>query len=105
MKPEKWSKLTSSEKVFRRAGGRRRYNAMRQRRAEARRQEMARVLGPMALLDPHGLSVALARAFGVSRQTAWRDLQRILGGREYEFYSNGELQFRDAVGVVVEMER
>ena len=58
---------------------------------------MARVLGPMALLNPlipMGLSVALARAFGVSCQTAWRDLQRILGGGEYEFYSNGELQFR-----------
>ena len=103
MEREEWSKLTSSEEVFRRAGGRRRYNAMRQRRAEARRQEIARVLGPMALLSPHGLSVALARAFGVSRQTAWRDLQGILGRREYEVYSNGEQQFRDAVGV--EMER
>jgi len=32
-------------------------------------------------------------------------LQQILGGREYEFYSNGELQFGDVVGVVVEMDR
>ena len=103
MRREEWSKLTSSEKIFRRAGIRRRYNVMRQRRAEACRQEMARFLGQMVLLKPHGLSVALARAFGVSSQTAWRDLQRILGRREYEFYSNAEPQFRDAVGV--EMER
>jgi len=45
------------------------------------------------MLNPRSLTVALAHTFGVSRQTAWRDLQRILGGREYEFYSNGELQF------------
>ena len=95
MKREEWSKLTSSEEVFCRAGGRRRYNAMRQRRAEARREAMARALSPTDWLNPRGLSVALARAFGVSRQTAWRDLQQIFYGyREYNFVSpDGELLF------------
>lgn len=67
---------------------------MRQRRAEARREAMAQALGPMAWIHPHGLPVVLAHAFGVSRQTAWRDLQQIFyGGREYNFYGNGELMF------------
>ena len=39
-------------------------------------------------------TVALASAFGVSRQAGWRDLQQILyGPREYNFYSNGEFRF------------
>ena len=68
---------------------------MRQRRAEARREAMAQALGPMAWLNPRGLAVVLAHAFGVSRQTAWRDLQQIFYGfREYNFIGpDGELLF------------
>ena len=85
------------EMICRRAGGRRRYNAIRQRCAEQRRAAMAEVVNPMgvfALLN-RGLAPALARAFGVSRQTAWRDLQYILyGGQIYIFSdADGELLF------------
>jgi len=44
---------------------------------------MARVLGDggliMVMLGSRGVTVALARAFGVHRSTAWRDLQWIVG--------------------------
>ena len=96
MQPHEWKRGTDSETARKRAGGRRRYNAMRQRRAKARRAAMDEVVGEIgvaAFVTP-GLAPALARAFGVSRQTAWRDLQQILyGPREHNFYGNGELLF------------
>lgn len=61
------------------AGGRRRYNSMRQTRAAMRQAEMIHVLvdNDMSLLT-RGTQAALARRFGVSDATASRDLNVIL---------------------------
>ena len=52
-------------------------------------------MGPAAWLFNRGLAVAFARAFGVHRTTAWRDLQRILGfNRQFDFHGpDGKLLF------------
>lgn len=74
--------MTDFGAVCRRAGGRRRYDAMRRRKAEARRKSMAEVLarGGVFHLGQHGLSSAVASAYGVHRATIRRDLSRVLGG-------------------------
>jgi hypothetical protein len=96
MERYQWTCATDRQSAHRRAGGRRRYNAMRKRQAEARREAMAEALAEMgaAALLTRGLAPSFARAFGVSRQTAWRDLQYILyGGRTYNFWRGDELLF------------
>jgi len=76
MKRCEWSSWTDGETVKRRAGGRRRYNAMRQRRAWRRRAAIDKWLcdHPWAGFFPRGLPAALAPAFGVHPTTIWRDL-------------------------------
>jgi hypothetical protein len=71
-----WSEWTAPEEMIRRARGRARYNAMRKLAAALRRNaELEYVLARgLSLLEP-GTAPRLARAFGVSRVTAWRDVQ------------------------------
>lgn len=77
MNRSEWGSITDSQAVCRRAGGRRRYNAMRRRKAEARREKMAEMFTPLGCLVLPGLAVTCARIFGVHRSTAWRDLQQM----------------------------
>ena len=91
-----WGSGTDGGTVKRRAGGRRRYNAMRRRQAEARRLAIARWLcqQPGAGFFSRGLPAALAPAFGVHPTTIWRDLQYILyGGRTVNYYREGEFLY------------
>ena len=71
--PKQANKLTS-EQVFKRAGGRRRYNLQRQEAAEARRGEVRRLLD---LYGRHrrGVQARIARELGVSRATISRDVE------------------------------
>lgn len=68
-----WSRQTSDDEAQRRAGGRKRYNAMRAFRADARRVVVAHVLRD-APSTPIG---ELARCLGVHRVTIWRDLRHM----------------------------
>jgi hypothetical protein len=77
MNTKDWSEWTDSRAVYRRAGGRRRYNAIRRLRAECRRVKLARLClkyypdyPPLA----RGLQTRLAAELGVSRSTISRDL-------------------------------
>jgi hypothetical protein len=71
-----------------RAGGRRRYNAARQRLADRRLNPLARQIAAVGDLEsalgsgerkplPRFLIPALAKALGVHRSTVWRDVQRL----------------------------
>ena len=87
-----WWKTVPKESAWRRAGGRRRYNAIRRRRADARRAAMGRALdnmGPAILFSRH-LAPSFARAFGVHRTTAWRDLWLVTWGGRQTDYVNRE---------------
>jgi len=91
-----WSKRTDAETTKRRAGGRRRYNAMRRRRAETRREAIAELLiGNLTVAYfTRGLPGALAKVFGVHPTTIWRDLQLILyGGRTIDCYRGDEFLY------------
>ena len=92
MRRYEWNQWTSRETTFRRAGGRRRFNAMRRRRADQRRAAIVNALGAAILFPPRGLISALAARFGVHRSTISRDLRLMLfGGRVYSIYSGEEL--------------
>ena len=60
------------DEVCRRAGGRRRYNAERQRGAEKRRAEVARLLVKYGR-HKRGTRARIARELGVSEATVSRD--------------------------------
>jgi hypothetical protein len=68
------NKLTS-EQVFKRAGGRRRYNLQRQRAAEARRDQVERLLDLYG--RRRGVQARIARELQVSRATVCRDARAI----------------------------
>lgn len=57
--------------IFRRAGGRRRYNSQRQREADTRRVRLVRLLQEGATL------AEIEKALNVSRWTLWRDRQKL----------------------------
>ena len=91
-----WAAWERDETVKRRAGGRRRHNAERQRRAWERRQAIAEWLAenPAWWWFPRGVPGLLAPAFGVHPSTIWRDLQVLLyPPAACRCYSNGELLF------------
>ena len=77
MNSYEWSYFTDGETANRRAGGRKRYNAERRRKADARREALAEVISrhPLMPLMVRGSITALAGAFGVSPSTISRDLQ------------------------------
>lgn len=88
MRVTNWQKMTSPENVYRRAGGRRKYNAARQRQAENRR-----VLVEWRFLqvaeeflfsrkNPRGWQTRLADELGVSRMQIGRDFKWLLAEDE-----------------------
>jgi hypothetical protein len=71
-----WGAPVSSGEAYRRAGGRRRYNAARRRHKQLRRaQVLALTVGVDCSL--WGLQSALAERLGVSRSTVCRDFAAI----------------------------
>jgi hypothetical protein len=77
-----WSLPVSNDEAYRRASGRRRYNAHRQLQAAARRDHLIYLWS--ASLDDGGpglfgwgVKAAMARELGVSRSTVTRDFQKI----------------------------
>ena len=91
-----WSLMADPEMIKRRAGGRKRYNAERRRKADARREALAEVISrnPLMPLMVRGSITALAGAFGVSPSTISRDLQWVLfGGSVVNFVSDGKLVY------------
>jgi hypothetical protein len=69
-----WGALTDRDTVCRRAAGRRRYNAARKRRKQARRTEIIlRTAGRYFW----GMQALLAAELGVSRATICRDFRAI----------------------------
>jgi hypothetical protein len=74
-----WGAATSFEQVKRRAGGRRRYNAMRQRAAALRRRQVAWYLfGKKGWFGMKGVRLILAKKLRVSITTINRDIADIL---------------------------
>lgn len=93
MRQCEWNNWTDPETAKRRAGGRKRYNAKRRRKADARREALAELISdfPLGPLVFRGSITSLAGAFGVSPSTISRDLHWILfGGSVVNYYSNGE---------------
>jgi hypothetical protein len=73
-----WGAATSFEQVKRRAGGRRKYNAMRQRAAALRRRRIAWFLFHKGWFGQKGVRLILARKLKVSITTINRDIADIL---------------------------
>ena len=96
MERYEWSSWTDGDSAKRRAGGRKRYNSQRRKRADARREALTKTISkcPLMPLRFRGSITALAGAFGVSPSTISRDLRYILfGGIVYNFCPNGELVY------------
>jgi hypothetical protein len=78
-----WHAPTDLPTVAKRAGGRRRFNAVRQLRAELRRRELRRLIAELnaaggCFLLTHGAQAGFARRLGVHRSTICRDVRRLL---------------------------
>ena len=74
-----WAAPTSRDEAYRRASGRRRYNAWRQFRAAYRRHQIIDVALQLRLgFFARGAQAAIARALGVSRSTIHRDVWRLM---------------------------
>lgn len=71
-----WSDRVSDSEAARRAGGRARWNAVRQVRRELRRVDVAKLMRHYGL--DRGSQTAIARCLGVSRSTVCRDVRAIL---------------------------
>jgi hypothetical protein len=71
-----WQNTTSWAEVCARAGGRKRYNAARKHRKQARRAEII-CRTDWRHRDAWGLQAALAKALGVSKATICRDFKAI----------------------------
>ncbi len=67
-----WSERVSDTEAARRAGGRRRYNAVRQFRAVLRRRKVARLY--LEFGGGYGCQAEIARRLGVHPSTVSRDL-------------------------------
>jgi hypothetical protein len=72
---EEWRRVVPDSEAARRAGGRRRYNAARQRQARTRRRQVKRWLAVYGARP--GLAKMLAQRLGVSVSTVRRDLQAV----------------------------
>lgn len=79
-----WHSHIDPHRAYCRAGGRRRYNAERQRRADQRRVIVAGMLWQL-LFRKRGLIGALARHLGVHRSTIWRDVKRLTWPHETNY--------------------
>jgi hypothetical protein len=71
-----WTVPTTRQEVYRRAGGRGRYNAVRKCRAALRRREVLKLLGAWGL-GP-GVQARMAAHLGVSASTISRDFRWLL---------------------------
>jgi hypothetical protein len=80
MTRKSWSAPTDTAEVWGRAGGRRRYNRLRQDLAAFRRIEVLRLArtNEDGWLLARGFQAAAARRFGVSPATISRDVKAIL---------------------------
>ena len=76
MSNKDWNKPTTSDEAYRRASGRKHYNAVRQFRAAFRRTQVIRLLQIYGLLD-RGVQSRIAEQLGVSRATVSRDVKAI----------------------------
>jgi len=76
------------QEIYRRAGGRRKYNAARRKIADRRLIPLTRQLAVMGELEaaigleprkrlPRHFAAAMAKALGVHRSTVWRDIERL----------------------------
>ena len=77
---EDWSAWTSEEDGYRRAGGRRAYNAWRQSMALYRQMRLMEIVArnQLDLWKRNGTQKRLAHALGVSKSTISRDIKSIL---------------------------
>ena len=73
MRATNWNQRTDSVTAAKRAGGRRKYNALRQFKAEFRRMKLSALLGN----TDRGCQSQFAKELGVSRSTICRDLARL----------------------------
>jgi hypothetical protein len=73
-----WSSPTDTDTVYRRASGRRHYNAVRAFRAEARRSKLVGLLRALGGLTVRGTQARAARELGVSSATITRDVHELL---------------------------
>jgi hypothetical protein len=73
-----WSQRIDTGAAYRRAGGRRHYNAVRRFVQARRRAEVARLLNCKSALFRRGLQTELARELHVSRSTICRDIDYLL---------------------------
>ena len=71
-----WSRPTSADEACRRAGGRRRYNAVRQFQAILRRKTVLELL--LKLGHRRGVQSLIAARLGVHRSTVSKDIAAIL---------------------------
>jgi hypothetical protein len=89
-----WTQPRNTEEANRRAGGRRRYNAVRKKIAESRLLPLAHELAAIGELEGvigvgkqtpvrRGFISAVAKRLGVHRTTAWRDVQRLRDRRHW----------------------
>jgi hypothetical protein len=79
---EAWAAPTDFAEVCRRAGGRRRYNAVRRFNAALRRVKVGEML--LRHGTRHGVQAMIARALGVSEATVSRDRAALArAGRSY----------------------
>jgi DNA invertase Pin-like site-specific DNA recombinase len=74
-----WAQTVSAAEAAARAGGRRRYNSLRQFHAALRRGQVAELLEAAGGLVP-GVQSRIARHLGVHRSTISRDVAAILRG-------------------------
>ena len=68
-----WSLPVSQDEAYRRAGGRRRYNTVRQKKQGARQRRVAELLRSYPP-SQRGAYAAIARALDVHRSTVTRDI-------------------------------
>jgi hypothetical protein len=73
-----WSQRIDTGAAYRRASGRRHYNAVRRFIQALRRAELAERLACKDALFRRGLQTELARELGVSRATVCRDMAYLL---------------------------
>ena len=101
MNRQTWAQRIAPQTAYRRAAGRRRYNAARQRAAHKRLLPLAKVIARTGDLEavlrgkrdaanmPRGLISALAATFGVHRSTVCRDIGRLARWRAWELDYSG----------------
>ena len=71
-----WGAWTPNTEAARRAGGRRRYNQVRQLNADMRLLEVARLVKEIGL--GHGAQARMVQVLGVGRSTISRDVAKIM---------------------------